>query len=68
MNETLDNEWRKIRRECTILERMDKETGKGYFSKFFVEYDGGEWYCSMLNGRVIRLKRLWDIEEKLTIG
>lgn len=62
-NARLNQEWRTIRRECKILERMDKETEKGFVSKFFVEYDGGEWYCSMLNGQVSRLKRLWNIEK-----
>lgn len=48
-----------IRREGKILERMDKETDKGFSSKFFIEWQGCEWYISMLNGEVIRIKNLW---------
>ena len=51
-----------IRREGKILERLDKETERGFVSKFFIVWRGDEWYISMLNGEVTRLKNLWKAE------
>ena len=53
---------RTIRREGKILERFDKEDTKGYHSGFFIEWSGFEWLVKMLNGEVIRLRKLWEIE------
>lgn len=52
-----------IRREGVILERLDKEDGRGVRSVFFIEWDGFEWFIRMRNGEVTRIKRLWEIEE-----
>lgn len=52
-----------IRRECKILERMNKEDEKGFRSVFFVEYEGNEWFIRMRNGEVTRIKKLWKIED-----
>ena len=51
-----------ILRKGKILERLDKETERGFVSKFFIEWQGNEWYISMLNGEVTRLKNLWKAE------
>ena len=62
-NLTLDQQAKILRREGVILERIDKEDGRGFRSVFFIEHEGFEWFVRMRNGEVTRIKKLWEIEE-----
>ena len=57
--------WKKVRREGKILDRVDAEDDTGVHSEFWVEYEGGSYYCKMTNGKVITFTEIdypWSIK------
>lgn len=61
MTNTMNDQFKVIRREGKILERFDWENDKGCNTGFYVEWQGFEYRATMRNGEVITLKKLWKV-------
>lgn len=60
MTNTMNDQFKIIRREGKILERFDWDNAKGS-SGFYVEWNGYEYRATMRNGEVVSLRQLWKI-------
>jgi len=50
-----------IRKEGTWLEREDTEKEDGFYSCFFIEWQGDEYMLKMKNGEYLRFRKLWSV-------
>lgn len=61
MNNSLNEEFKIIRREGKIVEGYDWENDKGFNSLFYVEWRGDCYRAHMINGEVVSLRKLWEV-------
>lgn len=61
MTNTLNDQFKTIRREGVILERFDWENDKGCNTGFYVEWNGYEYRATMRNGEMVSLRQLWKV-------
>ena len=62
-DEELEKMKNTLRSYGKLLERVDRETEKGFKSGFFIEWEGYEYLVRMMNGKTLSIRKLWETEE-----